>query len=272
MRRLGRRDGGWIVPRREDGVGTSGLEYGICLYFGTRYGPEPIERTLGTLSGWISDSPVSAQFERIAVDEVTFEKIAGTKLGRRDPESLPLGSRSLHDRLGRDYLSALRTHLRRGGRPVRLSPFIDLENGLTLKVDVGLREGEEELRHPELLARLGGEDSLLRAIDGIDPLWAVMDVEAGPLTMEDLGSEGGHLPDSGYWGARTVSALGGTEVQRLIARCPKAVYLPAGGLFLDWRWKGGSMGTNEEYRAFLAACASASQRVYHALRPRLADS
>ncbi len=212
---------------------------------------------------------MTAQFEKIAIRDVTFERLAGTSLGKGAMEAVSLSSSRLHDRLGRDYLLGLRARLRSESRPVRISPFIDREDGLTLEVNVSLREGEEGLTHDRILSKLGGEDAVLRTVDRIDPLWAVMDVEAGPFVLEDLTTPGGHLPDCGYWGSKVVSVLGGAEVRGLVAKCPKAVYLAAGGFFMDWKWYGEMATSKPAYRSFVTACGSAGQRVYRALRTDL---
>ncbi len=194
---------------------------------------------------------LSCRFYEIAPSETTFSRLSEISQLPKPPLLVLWGSKELEELLQTKYVQAAEAGLPTTGRQLRVSPWTAPDDTATYEVYMGLVPGEEFAPIRETLNVTCGEENLLTALGGADPLYATIGTDPKTPTVGGLRAGRDRLPDCGYWGSELVRRLGRERVQELLVGCPKVTFLPPGGVFYCWSWLDSGVPLTEAYRRYI---------------------
>ncbi|SRR6266566_492419 len=252
---------------RVPGASKRWLEFDVAFYYGQPYATAHVKRVMVEAIRWLTLKMLTCRFYEIAPEEAKFSRLSEISQLPRAPLLVLSGSEELEQLLQTRYLQAVEAVLPSTGRPLRISPWIAPDDTATYEVYMALVPGEEFAPIRDVLKVTCGEQNLLTALEGADPMYATIGTDPKTPTIGGLKAGHDRMPDCGYLGSQLVRRLGTKRVEDLFVGCPKVVFLKLGGVFYCWSWSDPSVLSNDDHRRYLRDSEVVRNKVLESVSP-----
>ena len=207
------------------------------LYFPEPYSPSLHLAVLRGIREWIKDSALTVWLTDLPASEVTKARVDDTDIRGRKFD-LRWYDGELAAVIGGHYVNYIDFRLEGSWREITLMTFLYDDTNVLFDIRFELTDEEVTQKGPLIPSDIG-ESRMLEALDRIDPVWAVVGVEAFTPDIDEIlrGApvDFGHA----YFGTRLVELVGREGMAEALQTCPKVVHLPKGGVYQEWnipRW------------------------------------
>lgn len=224
-----------------------------------------MKRVFSVVLPWLSSPVIVARFHDVRPVDATFERLANVSQLPGAPSLRLSSSEETEDLLSTKFPQAFESTLKRGGRRVRVSPWVGPDSTATYEVYVALRAEEDFAPCGTLIRATWGVVEILTLLTDADPSLASIGIDPATPTIRGLREGREKLPECGYFGSMVVRKLGADFFRDVLKGCGRVEFLRGGGLFYCWSWESMEALRTREYTAFRSPMPEILKRLSDAI-------